>query len=190
MPKVIHEADVFAAVSKVFTKWGYENSTTKGLAEAAGMHEATLFRKYQSKEKLFIKAMKHEFSHVPLHHVKFTGNLEADLLNIVNAYIDTVHSHGDMMSLLFIEVPRYPELKEALGVPMNNIQTITRILEQYQAKGLLLEENVTDSVAALIGPLMAKHMFSRMNTSASSSEFKTSDHIELFLLGRKKDKPC
>lgn len=185
MPKVIHEADVFAAVSKVFTKWGYENSTTKRLAEAAGMHEATLFRKYQSKEKLFIKAMKHEFSHVPLHHVKFTGNLEADLINIANAYIDTVHSHGDMMSLLFLEVPRYPVLKEALDVPIKNIQTIMRILAQYQAKGLLVEENVMDCVAALIGPLMAKQMFSRMDATASPSEFKTSDHVDFYLLGRK-----
>ncbi len=185
MPKVIHEANVFTAVSKVFTKWGYENSTTKGLAEAAGIHEATLFRKYQSKEKLFIKAMKHEFSHVPLHHVKYTGNLEADLLSIVNAYIDTLHSHGDIMSLLFIEVPRYPELKEALDVPLKNIQAITKIVDQYQAQGSLVRENVMDSLAALIGPLMAKYMFSRMNTSTVRSELEPSDYINLFLSGRK-----
>lgn len=184
MPKRIDEADVFAAVSKVFVSRGYENTTTKELAEAAGMHQATLFRKYKSKVKLIVRAIEHEFSQVPLAQLRYTGNLEVDLVAIVSAYMQTLSSHGDIMPILLIEIPRYPELEEALAVPMQNIAALTNILEQYQARGLLVQEDALQTVAALFGPLMVKHLLGRSSNLYGQSDFNAQAYVRLFLQGR------
>lgn len=185
MPKVINEAEVFAAVSKAFTRWGYENATTKMLAEAAGMHEATLFRKYRSKENLYIRAMEHEFSHAPLAQVGYSGDLEADLLGIVKAYLDTLRSHGDIMTLLLVAVQRYPALREAATAPMRNIRAIASIIEKHQTRGVLVAEDPMDAVAALIGPLMARHLHRHAGTPGATVEIDPERYVERFLLGRK-----
>jgi hypothetical protein len=43
MPKIIDDEQVFSEVIKVIVAKGYENATTKELAEAAGVNEVTLF---------------------------------------------------------------------------------------------------------------------------------------------------
>ena len=53
MPKVIDENNIFKTVIDMFISRGYEGAITKEIAEVAGVNEATLFRKYGSKAKLF-----------------------------------------------------------------------------------------------------------------------------------------
>ena len=61
MPKVIADQDVFRAAIDVLTACGYESAATKNIAEAAGIHEPTLFRKYSSKFNLMVQAIKAQF---------------------------------------------------------------------------------------------------------------------------------
>jgi len=117
MPKIIDEEQVFRTVVEILTQKGYENATTKDLAAAAGMHEVTLFRKYESKVNLVARAIEHQLSRVPLAHLKYTGNLEADVAAIVDAFIETNKSHGPIMPLLLTELPRNPELVGLICCP-------------------------------------------------------------------------
>ena len=55
MPKIISDAQVFQAVLDVVQKEGYVKATTKRLAEAANIHETTLFDKYGSKVELIMQ---------------------------------------------------------------------------------------------------------------------------------------
>ena len=116
MPKVIEHNDVFRAAMEILSACGYEKSTTKNIADAAGIHEATLFRKYGSKFNLFEQAIKTQFLDVPLAQVAYTGDLQADLLSIIQAYLETSELMGNILPILLVEIPRNPELKNFLEI--------------------------------------------------------------------------
>ncbi len=139
MPKVIDETELLNTALDMLVSRGYEGATTQEIADAAGVNEVTLFRKYGSKAGLFVQAIKHRFSDTPLNNVVPTGKLEADLLAIVEAYLDTNKTHGDIVAILLIELPRNPELLGSFDVPWKNIQPIIEIIQMYQELGQLVE---------------------------------------------------
>ncbi len=89
MPKVINEEKVFTAVIDILVDRGYENATTRKIAEAAGFHEATLFRRYGTKAGLIEKALDAQYHATQLSRLCYTGDLKTDLFAIVQAYIET-----------------------------------------------------------------------------------------------------
>ena len=60
MPKKFVEADIFKAVIKLLVEKGYDRATTSEMAAVSDMHEATLFRKYGSKDGLIEQAFNHQ----------------------------------------------------------------------------------------------------------------------------------
>jgi len=184
MPKVIDDKDVFRAAINVLSASGYEKATTQNIADAAGIHEATLFRKYENKFKLMEQAIKSQFSDVPLAKVSYTGDLRADLLSIIEAYLKTSEMLGNILPILFIEIPRNPELKNLLEVPWENIARVSSILEQYQAQNMLEQEPVLNSISVLLGPLMVRHLIKETNPDLSIPPIDPEVYVEYFLHGR------
>jgi len=184
MPKVIDDKDVFRAAMDVLSACGYESATTQKIADAAGIHEATLFRKYKSKFKLIEQAIKAQFLDVPLAKVAYTGDLQADLLSIIKAYLETSEIVGNILPILLIEIPRNPELKNLLETPWKNISSVTSILEQYQAKNIIKEEPVLNSISVLLGPLMVRHLVDQPNLDLPIPPIEPQVYVEFFLHGR------
>lgn len=184
MPKVIDEENVFRAVLNIIVTRGYENATTKDMAVAAGMHEATLFRKYESKMNLVARAFEQQFSTAPLTKLTYSGDLEADLLAIVQAYIDTYDRFGAIMLTVLTEIPRHPELATALKTPLANIPILTKIIAQYQTQGRLKQESPLTSLSVLLGPLMMNYMVGRANPDLPIQTIDPQDHVNAFLHGR------
>ena len=56
MPKIIEDENVYRAAVQVVIKRGYSGATTKQIAEAAGISEVTLFRKYGNKAQLIAQS--------------------------------------------------------------------------------------------------------------------------------------
>ena len=188
MPKVIHEDEVFKAVLKVLVSRGYESATTSEMAAAAKIHEATLFRKYGSKVGLIERAIEHELSKAPLSKVSYTGDLRADLYAILEAYVATHAEYGDIMPMAFLEIPRYPELRNALQTPMANIQGLVNIIARYQSLGLLKNEPPLISVNVLLAPILFNQMFRRANLEMPMPAIDLHEYVEAFLNGRKPSK--
>ena len=57
MPKIVPDATIFRAAIQVVTERGYSGATTRQIAEAAGISEVTLFRKYGNKAELMKQAI-------------------------------------------------------------------------------------------------------------------------------------
>jgi len=184
MPKVIDDESVFRAVINIITTRGYENATTKDMAVAAGMHEATLFRKYGNKMKLVALAIEKQFSKVPLAKLTYSGDLEADLRAIVQAYIGTYEMYGAIILTILTEIPRHPGLAEAISTPQANIQSLIKIIVQYQTQGQLKQEPPFTSLSVLLGPLMINYMFGRTNPDLSMQIKDPQDYVNAFLHGR------
>ncbi len=185
MPKVIDEDEVFKAVLEVLVTRGYASATTSEMAAAAKIHEATLFRKYGSKVGLIERAIEHQLSKAPLSKVAYTGDLPADLYAILEAYVTTYEEYGDIMPMVFLEIPRYPELRNALQTPMANIQGLVNIIARYQSQGLLKNEPPLISVNVLLAPILFNQMFRRANLEMPMPAIDLSEYVEAFLNGRR-----
>ena len=185
MPKLIDETKIFDAALKMFISHGYEGATMHKIAEISDVNEVTLFRKYRSKTGLFEKVINHRFSETPLNKLVYTGSLEADLLAIVEAYMETSETYGDVVSNFLIELPRNPDLQGSFNVLWKNIQIILKIIQQYQAQGLLKEESPLVSLSVLIGPIMVNQMFRRASLHLPVPKINPRDHVDSFLIGRK-----
>ena len=188
MPKVIHEDQVFKAVLAVLVARGYASTTTSEMAAAAGIHEATLFRKYGSKMALIERAIEHELSTAPLSRVAYTGDLEADLYAILAAYTATYEEYGEIMPMIFLEIPRYPELKNVLETPLANIQGLVKIITRYQSEGLLKKEAPLTSVNVLLAPILFDQMMRRANVDLPASAIDLHGYVAAFLNGRKRER--
>jgi AcrR family transcriptional regulator len=183
MPKVIDDKNVFRAVIDVLSACGYESATTKNIADAAGIHEATLFRKYGSKFNLIKQAIKAQFLDVPLAKVVYTGDLQADLLSIIKAYLKTSEMVGNILPILLIEILRNPELEKLLEIPWKNIARVTNILEQYQAQHIIKKEPVLHSISVLLGPLMVRHLIKQAELDLPIPPIEPQIYVENFLNG-------
>ena len=185
MPKVIDETKIFSAALDMLVSQGYEGATTQKIAHRAGVNEVTLFRKYGSKASLFEKVIERQLSDTPLNKLVYTGDLEADLLAIVEAYLETNEMHGDIIPILLIELPRNPDLQGSFITPWKNIQAIIKIIQKYQERGLLKKESPLVSLSALIGPIMVSQMIRRANLNLPVPAVDPQSHVDSFLHGRK-----
>jgi AcrR family transcriptional regulator len=182
MPKVVDEGAVFAATLEEFVRHGYAGARTARIAELAGVNEATLFRRYGTKAVLVQRATEAALADAPLAHVGYTGDLEADLLAIVTAYVRTYARHGNLVVTLLIELPRQPELRAVLEAPARNIGRLVATLDRYRADGELLAEPAQILLARLIGPLLATGLGAGVE-GMSPPPLDASSHVRAFLEG-------
>ena len=185
MPKVIDEAKIFSAALDILVSHGYEGATTQKIASIAGVNEVTLFRKYGSKAGLFEKVITHQLSDTPLNKLTYSGDLEADLLAIVEAYIETNELHGNIIPLLLIEMPRYPDLQGSFNTPLKNLQGIIKIIQKYQKQGKLKDESPFACLTALIGPILVSQMIRHANLDLPVPPLDSQVYVDAFLNGRK-----
>jgi AcrR family transcriptional regulator len=186
MPKIIDDDEVFKAVIKVLVTRGYDRATTLEMAAAAKIHEATLFRKYGSKVGLIERAIEHQLSKAPLSKVNYTGDLQADLYAILEAYVATNEEYGEIVPMVLLEIPRYPELRNVLKTPLENILRLVNIFAQYQREGLLKEEPPLTSVNTLLAPILLSQMIKQANTDIPVPPIDLQEYVEAFLDGRKR----
>ena len=152
MPKAIDENRVFEVTATLFVRHGYAGTKTKEIAEAAGVNEATLFRRYGSKAMLIGAAMGHQWRDVPLADLGPSNDLEADLVTIVEAYLETNRLLGAIVPALLVELARSADLRDAFGAALDNVRGLAAILQHHQTAGRLRAEAPMTALVALIGP--------------------------------------
>jgi AcrR family transcriptional regulator len=184
VPKVIDEDRVFAAAVDQLMRRGYAGATTRDIADAAGVNEVTLFRRYGSKAGLFERAIAARLASTPLRDLAYTGDLVADLEAIVRAYLLTNEAHGDIIPMILIEMPRHADLRSSIGAPWRNLQGVVEILGRYQAEGRLVAESPITTISSLLGPVLISQMFRRANLELPAPTIDPAAHVAAFLRGR------
>jgi len=186
MPKVIYDEEIFQAVMRVIVECGYVGATTKQMAEAAGVSEVTLFRKYGSKAQLVNLAIRSIADRMNFETaIQYSGDIARDLLNIVTRYQSLTDQYGQFMSVLMPEMRRRPELTEAIDRPMEIMQAIGRLLLRYQEAGVLRTEPPLHAVAALLGPLICFAMMCETVYADPIPPMDLEQHVIRFLDGRR-----
>jgi len=184
VPKVIDEDQVFEVATALFVRHGYAGAKTKEIAEAAGVNEATLFRRYGSKAALLARAIDHQWRDVPLAQLSPSDDLERDLIAIVDAYVETNRMKGAIVPALLVELARGSELHGAFDGALRNVGKVAAILEHHHAAGRLKPEEPLTTLTALIGPVVVREMFRRAGIGPASPTIDTRAYVRAFLEGR------
>lgn len=119
---------------------GIEAATTRGIAERAGCNEVTLFRNFESKQKLLqavVAETSEEFRVLSECRSGFSGDLLADLSRFAEVYDDSLQRCEGMARAMIGESRRRPTLaKELIGDVLEPIhRAIADYLEQRKPSG-------------------------------------------------------
>jgi AcrR family transcriptional regulator len=183
VPRKIDEEQLFKAVLQIWVRKGYAGTTTKRVAESAGVNEATLYRRYGDKAELVCRALSDQIERVPLRQLQATDDVRHDLLAIVDAYLQTHQQVGNVFPLLMIEVARHPELLPALESGWVNVGAVVQIVAHHQARGALREEPPMNAANALLGPLFVQLLMAQAQPDRIGAVDITS-YVDGFLRGR------
>jgi AcrR family transcriptional regulator len=147
------EAIIDAAID-VLVRDGYDRLSMEGVAAAAGVGKATVYRRWSSKAELVIDAMA---TLKPAIDSIDTGTLEGDIELVVAA---SCSPHSQRLFQVMVSIcsalPREPELLEAFKTRFTEprIARITGILERARGRGELGDDVDVPMAASLVPSLM------------------------------------
>ncbi len=186
MPKLIDDIQIYRDVMQVVIERGFDGATTKQMAELAGVSEVTLFRKYGNKAQLVRQAMVAITERIDFAEAaRYTGDISADLLRIVTLYQNSAEKEGRFFYTMLLEIPRHPELADALGTPLSMITSMGQLLARYQGEGVLKQEHPLHALASLIGPLIATNMLRFALKERPMPALDLSSHVANFVDGHR-----
>lgn len=184
MPKIIDDRQIYRDIMLAVTRHGYAGATTKRLARAAGIGEVTLFRRYGNKGQLVKQAMlalaeESNFEAT----IRYTGNIHADLLRLVAGYQESAETNGLFFYTILIEASRNPELMDALETLQTRLGSVSRLLAQYQADGVLKPAHPIHMLTSLVGPLIAMNMMQSALSQMPLPPLDLESHVANFIAG-------
>lgn len=184
MPKIVRDEHIFQTVIAVLTQRGYDSATMRAIAEAAGVSEVTLFRRYGSKAELVRQAVAWLASTLDFETaVQATGDVYADLGRVVQRYQQLMERHGAFLTVIMAELARHPEMADVMDAPRAVLWAIGGLFLHYQQAGVLVNEPPLQSAAALLGPLAYSALMRRVwQMDAPLLDVET--HVRRFLEGR------
>ncbi|MCA9996191.1 MAG: TetR/AcrR family transcriptional regulator [Anaerolineales bacterium] len=186
MPKIIEDQQIYRDIMLAVTKHGYAAATTKRLAQAAGVGEVTLFRRYGNKAQLVKQAMLALAEEADFEAtVHYTGDVHADLLRVVAGYQDSAEKNGLFFYTILIEAARHPELMDALAVLQTRLDGVGRLLAQYQADGVLKPTHPIHMLTSLVGPLIAMNMMKSALSHLPLPLLDLENHVANFIDGHR-----
>ncbi|MBI9051741.1 MAG: TetR/AcrR family transcriptional regulator [Anaerolineaceae bacterium] len=185
MPKIVEDEKIYQAVLKVISENGYAGATTKLMAEAANVSEVTLFRKYKNKLQLVKQALLNIIKQTDfLAATQFSGNVNADLLHVVQAYQDSAVKYSRLLFMMFSEMSSFPEVLSLLDPPLEVFNNIRNLFAKYQSAGILQQENPVHAMSALFGPLIYTSMMQSAMPNVHIPPLDLQKHVTRYLEGR------
>ena len=136
---------LLAAARAEFGEKGIESATTRGIAERAGCNEVTLFRHFETKQKLLaavVQEVAGEFLGACECSGEFSGDPPDDLMRFARVYNASLERCEGMTRALIGEGRRRPTLcKELIGDVLEPFhRSIANYLEDRKKAGLVAKE--------------------------------------------------
>lgn len=107
---------ILQAAQRLFARNGYEGTTTRDLAQAAGVAEGTLFRHFTNKKAILIEVATDGWVELLtdlLTELSEMGSYKA-VAQVMRRRMLHVRENADMMRVCFLEAQFHPELRERI----------------------------------------------------------------------------
>jgi AcrR family transcriptional regulator len=175
---------IIDATIDVLVRDGYDRLSMEGVAAAAGVGKATVYRRWSSKAELVIDAMA---TLKPAIDTIDTGTLEGDLELMVAA---SCSPHSQRLQRVMVSIcsalPREPELLEAFRTRFTEprIARITDMLERARGRGELGPDVDVAMAASLVPSLMLQRALMTGQPAGRVYAEKVVGSVLLPVLGR------
>jgi AcrR family transcriptional regulator len=125
------QAKILAAALRLFSQRGYGGTTTRDLAEAAGVAEGTLFRHFESKKAILVEVATQGWIELLtdlLTELSEMGSYRA-IGQVMRRRMLNLRKNTDMMRVCFMEAQFHPELREQIQTQV--IGKMTDVAEAF-----------------------------------------------------------
>ena len=163
-------------------KLGFQNLTTKCIAKEAGVNEVTIFRRFGSKTAVLDALFQYEAQSIAVNAIYHTGDLEADLIRIVDTMWYAIKNRQSIIPIILLELPRNPALQERAQHSVQAVGQLTQIIQQYQAEGELKPAPPLIAFSALIGSLVFMALVESVMPQINES-FDSQAYVQQYLDG-------
>jgi AcrR family transcriptional regulator len=179
--------EILAAAAEVFAQHGFRGSTTRRIADAAGVNEITLFRQFGSKEVLLREAMKHLTQSVGLTPLpEIAVDPETELTNWSESFIQHLRLRSSIIRKTMSEIEERPEMSECASyVPRRASTDLCLYLTALKQQGSATEQFDPKTAAAmLMGAIFADAMGREMMPDVYPQPAGKAAHMYTLLLLR------
>jgi AcrR family transcriptional regulator len=130
---------ILAATRSLLAMKGRRGTTTREIADEAGVNEATLFRQFGNKDALIDACVEHYCSTVELEELlaSLDGDLERDLVRIAAALVQRMENVRDLIVMSLIEEESQGSVGEAAWRAPTAIK---KIVAEHMAKRIAAGE--------------------------------------------------
>lgn len=188
--------ELLKAAAAVFAQHGSRGSTTRRIAEAAGVNEVTLFRYFRSKDALLQEAIANSSEGSSAIALPETPvDPERELTEWTAALIERLHSKRSIIRKCMSEIEERPEMiSTAVSTPVRAANDLAGYLRKLKAAGLTTREfDVLAAAAMLLGAVFHDAMGREMMPQvypASSKAPRLYSRLLLAAIGFKSGTPA
>jgi AcrR family transcriptional regulator len=179
--------EILAAAAEVFAQHGFRGSTTRRIAEAAGVNEITIFRQFGSKEVLLREAMKHMTDSAGLATPpEIPSDPERELTEWSESFIKHLRLRSSIIRKTMSEIEERPEMSECASfVPTQASNELCKYLVALKRQGRTSEKFEPKTAAAmLMGAIFADAMGRDMMPDVYPQPREKAAHLYTVLLLR------
>jgi AcrR family transcriptional regulator len=122
---------ILQAAQHLFASRGYDGTTTRDLASAAGVAEGTLFRHFENKKAILIEVATQGWVEILtdlLTELSEMGSYKA-VAQVMRRRMMRMHENADMMKVCFMEAQFHPELRDRIQSEV--IDKMTDVAEAF-----------------------------------------------------------
>lgn len=137
---------IIKAFIELFRDYGYKGTTTRAVAERAGVNELTIFRYFGNKKGLMEAALQSISYHPMLEQIiqeEMTWDLEHDLWVIAESYHMYMERTRDLVLIGIREAEMFPELNEIIvEIPKQLKESMVSYFTEMNRRGKLIDTDI------------------------------------------------
>lgn len=125
------QARILKAAQKLFARRGYGGTTTRDLAQAAGVAEGTLFRHFENKKAILVEVATQGWMEILtdlLTELSEMASYKA-VAQVMRKRMLSLNANTDMLRVCFMEAQFHPELRDRIQAEV--IDKMTDVAEAF-----------------------------------------------------------
>jgi len=157
---------ILNAAATLFAERGYSGTTTRAIAELAGVNEVTLFRRFENKAGV-LRAMAERFAEqaagFSVKHQPDPEDTRATLLALAREEVASAAANGGAAIRLAFDARIVPEVAEILGDgPRRNLEALAAYMAMRQDAGDLRDDIAPQVLAEAFFALTSSYVMYRV----------------------------